>query len=100
MNDLIPYAETCGAKTRAGTPCKKSPVRGRRRCKLHGGNSRRGVFHGRYKHGRFTEQAIATRRAERERKRKFRQMVEDFAKRSDELIGWYERLLNRKSVRR
>ncbi|WP_232341280.1 HGGxSTG domain-containing protein [Burkholderia pseudomallei] len=29
----------CGAKTRAGTPCKRSPLAGKRRCKLHGGTS-------------------------------------------------------------
>ena len=29
----------CGAKTRAGTPCKNPAVRGRRRCRMHGGKS-------------------------------------------------------------
>lgn len=29
----------CGAKTRAGTPCKAPKVKGRTRCKLHGGFS-------------------------------------------------------------
>lgn len=29
----------CGAKTRAGKPCKKSPVAGKKRCRLHGGLS-------------------------------------------------------------
>lgn len=29
----------CGAKTRAGTPCKRSPVPGTRRCRKHGGLS-------------------------------------------------------------
>ena len=29
----------CGAKTRAGKPCKKSPVEGKKRCRLHGGLS-------------------------------------------------------------
>jgi hypothetical protein len=27
----------CGAKTRSGTPCKRAPVAGKTRCKLHGG---------------------------------------------------------------
>ena len=31
----------CGAKTRAGTPCGRHPVRGRNRCRLHGGLSPR-----------------------------------------------------------
>ena len=29
----------CGAKTRSGTPCRSWPVRGRRRCRMHGGRS-------------------------------------------------------------
>lgn len=30
-------AETCGAKNRSGEPCKRAPVPGKTRCKLHGG---------------------------------------------------------------
>lgn len=33
-------AETCGAKTRSGEPCKRAPVPGKTRCKLHGGLSK------------------------------------------------------------
>ena len=29
----------CGAKTSAGTPCRRRPIRGGRRCVLHGGGS-------------------------------------------------------------
>ena len=29
----------CGAKTRAGTPCKNPAVRGKARCRMHGGKS-------------------------------------------------------------
>ena len=29
----------CGAKTRAGPPCKKPAMRGKARCQLHGGKS-------------------------------------------------------------
>ena len=29
----------CGAKTRSGEPCKKPPLNGKERCKLHGGAS-------------------------------------------------------------
>jgi hypothetical protein len=31
--------ELCGAKTRAGTLCRSRPVRGRDRCRMHGGAS-------------------------------------------------------------
>ena len=30
---------TCGAQTRAGTPCAHPPMRGKKRCHLHGGKS-------------------------------------------------------------
>ena len=29
----------CGAKTRQGTPCQNPAIKGRSRCKLHGGKS-------------------------------------------------------------
>lgn len=32
-------AKACGAKTRSGEPCKRAPMEGKRRCKLHGGAS-------------------------------------------------------------
>lgn len=48
-------ADKCGAKTRAGKPCKKSPVEGKKRCRLHGGLSpgapkgnKNGLRHGIY----------------------------------------------------
>jgi hypothetical protein len=42
---------TCGARTRAGTPCQLAPVVGNRRCRLHGGKSLAGEAHPNYKHG-------------------------------------------------
>ncbi|UTH72501.1 HGGxSTG domain-containing protein [Chromobacterium sp. IIBBL 290-4] len=44
LPDTPPYPEecrglTCGAKTRAGTPCKLTSIYGNGRCKLHGGLS-------------------------------------------------------------
>lgn len=59
----------CGAKTRAGTPCQRSPLAGRTRCKLHGGASPRGVASPAFRHGRFSSVmparlAEAYRRAE------------------------------------
>jgi len=48
-------ADKCGAKTRAGKPCKKTPVEGKKRCRLHGGLSpgapkgnKHGLRHGMY----------------------------------------------------
>lgn len=33
-----PHAQSiCGAKTRSGQPCKSAPVKGKKRCRMHGG---------------------------------------------------------------
>ena len=45
---------TCGAQTRAGSPCKKPPIQGRTRCRLHGGLSPKGADHWNFQHGRCT----------------------------------------------
>ena len=37
--NLMNRPDICGAKTRSGTPCKRGPVPGKTRCKLHGGMS-------------------------------------------------------------
>lgn len=44
----------CGAKTRAGTPCQRSPVVGRNRCKFHGGKTLQGPASATYIDGRST----------------------------------------------
>jgi hypothetical protein len=46
---------TCGAKTRAGTPCKRMPSPYRNRCSLHGGKSLSGGGHPNYKHGFYSK---------------------------------------------
>ena len=51
----------CGAKTRKGGRCRQ-PAMKNGRCRLHGGKSLSGIQHGRYKHGRYTQEAIAERR--------------------------------------
>ena len=33
------WGSPCGARTRYGTPCRGIPVAGKRRCRMHGGNS-------------------------------------------------------------
>jgi len=55
----------CRAKTRAGGPCRSPAVRGKRRCRMHGGAPRSGAPDGNRnarRHGLFTEEAIAERR--------------------------------------
>jgi len=48
-----PY-KTCGAKNRQGLPCAKRPLRGRERCKNHGGASPVGRAHPNFKTGRWS----------------------------------------------
>lgn len=51
---IAPRAK-CGAKTRAGTPCRSPVVAGRSRCRMHGGASRRGIESGTFKHGKYSK---------------------------------------------
>ena len=39
MKDIKTVNAICGAKTRSGEPCSKFPIRGKKRCRLHGGLS-------------------------------------------------------------
>jgi hypothetical protein len=51
-------ANICGAKTKKdGSPCQRAPVPGRKRCNLHGGHQKRGVFHHRFKTGEYSAYA-------------------------------------------
>ena len=60
-------APRCGAKTRKGTPCK-SPAMKNGRCRMHGGASTRAPKGNKnaFKHGRYSAEAVAERRAVRE----------------------------------
>jgi glucans biosynthesis protein len=58
-------APRCGARNRAGEPCRCPAIRGRRRCRLHGGLSPgapRGGGNGNFRHGDFTREAIQHRK--------------------------------------
>lgn len=44
----------CGAKNRQGEPCKKPPLKGKARCKLHGGKSAGGKNSKTYTHGIYS----------------------------------------------
>lgn len=51
----------CGARTRAGGNCRQ-PAMKNGRCRLHGGKSKSGREHGRYRHGLRTKEAMELRR--------------------------------------
>ena len=55
----------CLAKTRRSTSCQKAALKGKTRCRLHGGKSTgvKGERNGNYRDGRYTKESIANRRA-------------------------------------
>lgn len=62
-------APRCGAKNRAGNPCQAAAIRGKKRCRLHGGAAGSGApsgsANGRYTTGRFTKDAVEFNRKAR-----------------------------------
>ena len=55
----------CGAETRAGGACRSPAVRGKKRCRMHGGAPGCGAPRGNQNarlHGLFTSDAIAERK--------------------------------------
>ena len=69
-------APRCGARTRTEAPCRCPALRGRRRCRLHGGLSPgapKGRGNGNYRSGTWTAEAI-------EERKWLRSLVSEFAK--------------------
>lgn len=68
-NEPLPLrlAPRCLARTRSGTLCQKPAAKGKKRCRLHGGAEGSGApcgeRNGSYRHGLYTREAIAQRRA-------------------------------------
>ena len=58
-------APRCGAKSRSGHPCWQAAVKGRSRCRMHGGaKGSGGPFgkrNGNFKHGLWTRENVAAR---------------------------------------
>src|SRR5271165_1331735 len=57
-------ATRCGARSRSGKPCQSPAVRGKRRCRMHGGAAGSGAPIGNtnaLRHGHYTAEAIARR---------------------------------------
>ncbi|MHB0770528.1 HGGxSTG domain-containing protein [Bradyrhizobium sp. 5.13L] len=55
----------CGARTRGGHACQAPAMRGKTRCRMHGGGRGCGAPKGNFnarKHGRFAQDSIAERR--------------------------------------
>jgi len=45
------WKSTCGAKTKSGSACRRPPVAGRTRCRLHGGATPYGIASPHFRHG-------------------------------------------------
>jgi hypothetical protein len=73
-------APRCGAKTRAGQPCRQAAVRGRSRCRMHGGakgsGGPRGNRNGNFNHGLYTGEAKAARAVMRAKIREIRALIQ------------------------
>ena len=53
-----PKNRVCGARTRAGTPCKNWSMQHRARCRMHGGKSPRGIGSPTFRHGRYSRDFV------------------------------------------
>jgi glucans biosynthesis protein len=68
----------CGAKTRAGTPCRSPSVQGKSRCRMDGGAAGSGAPRGNknaLKDGRYTRNAIVERKHVSELVRQARKLI-------------------------
>lgn len=64
--DAMQESARCGARSRSGDACRAPAMRGKTRCRMHGGARRSGAPSGNRnarKHGLFTQDGIAERRA-------------------------------------
>lgn len=70
----VPSDRICGAKTRAGSPCKNWGQRGSGRCRMHGGKSLYSIASPSFKHGWYSRYQpwVSLRRQEEERERRDR----------------------------
>ena len=59
-------ARRCGARTRAGHPCRQAAVTGRARCRMHGGakgsGGPKGARNGNFKHGIWSRESVDFRK--------------------------------------
>jgi len=71
----------CGARTRRGTPCQAPAVRGRKRCRMHGGADGSGAPKGNQnalKTGLYTRESIEMRRRIRQLVKQANETLEQF----------------------
>lgn len=69
----------CGAHTRIGGVCRQ-PAMKNGRCRLHGGESKSGKEHGRYRHGMRTKEMMEHRRQMRAILQASKKIITDISK--------------------
>src|SRR6056297_2160612 len=87
----------CGAKTRSGEPCKKAAMKGRSRCRNHGGAStgprteagRARIAAAQLKHGRLTKEKREEAKRRAQVGREIRAELKDIAARAV-AYGWLD----------
>ena len=75
-------APRCGARTRSGKPCRSPAIRGKRRCRMHGGAHGSGAQRGNrnaFRHGHYAADAATGRAQFRELLRIIRQTAAELA---------------------
>jgi hypothetical protein len=75
-------APRCGAKTRGGSPCRQAAVKGRARCRMHGGakgsGGPSGARNGNFKHGFWTTESKRERKETGAKVRDLRRLLRRF----------------------
>ncbi len=79
-------APRCGAKTRTGHPCRQAAVRGRTRCRMHGGakgsGGPRGDRNGNFQHGLWTRESIEMRKITRAKIREIKSYLQAISRKT------------------
>lgn len=91
----------CGAKTRAGAPCKTTAMRNGR-CRMHGGKSLAWFAHPNYKHGRYSKYGFEGIKwqAELKRRRQLRARIRAIkAMGQTELLAEKRRIFGRRGLK-
>jgi hypothetical protein len=77
---LLRQGPRCGARTRSGKSCQAPAVRGKARCRMHGGakgsGGPRGNRNGNFKHGLYTRESQSIRRVMRTQVREIKALLQ------------------------
>src|SRR3954452_11336072 len=78
----MPLSPRCGARTRSGNPCRSAAVKGKQRCRMHGGAAGSGAQPGNrnaLRYGGRSGEIVTLRRRMAELLREAREIVDELA---------------------